>query len=404
MGSPERVGLGGGIFAWRVDYVEVAWSQKEITQQGPILDFHSFDEGKRAELFNRIENHSILWLVRAADVFDPTVFKARIPWGNASMDAPREMAWLGQREDYLWVMEAPIGVWVGVQKRLGLVGDDGIAAAIRDVAFTPGGHFRFQGLSADYLKALGIVAFPELRQVIEAKGDSLSAESLYNLFFPIGGIDDPKVTEWLLQKARSSTPAVARPALGALMSPPRLEAEDLYIKWAEEGESVDSCLDALRVIHSPRLVEVCAETKSRVLLKDPFFFDEYYEAVLEPKLAVGWKMPVELIEATQAVISGAQTKDQSKIDQGSATILAWSDKDAAQLAASDLARYGGKGVNWGPVEPIGYKLLVDLGVQIAHPSSIPKASPMAFPSAASFSGDSSFPQASSWKLELQPRR
>ncbi len=196
-------------------------------------------------------------------------------------------------------------------------------------------------------------------------------------------------------QAKSSNPERAREALEVLIKTPRSEAEEVYVASALKDEEVCGCLEALRAIHSPRLLEVCDEIKSWPLRAGRL--NESYTALLEAKRAGGWSMPDPLVALKAMVQDGVIEQDSLKIEQGRKAILAWPDRDEAELVALELSMQPRV---LGRAYLVGYKLLEDLGSEVGDLDPADMLLPSTF-------GNRSWPvfsSADAWKLELQPGR
>ncbi|SDT96898.1 hypothetical protein SAMN05444156_1144 [Verrucomicrobium sp. GAS474] len=369
---PEKKNIDGIGTAWRADYVQTLLAPKNVSQRAtPIPDPASLNEAQRHEAFDQTDNHVILWIVPDSTLSDAKKIETALPPGGPCA-APIETALIGQKKGYVWYAQAPASVWITLQQKGFENGDDPFAAAVHDVIFSRESDYRYAGrfrsLSFQFLEESGIKAFPALRDMAEKQRDKIGENDLYWLFSIAGKIPKPEVTAWLLEKARSDDPAIARHALGGLLGVLRPEAEPLYLDALRRGEPAQGFLYGLRALASSHLAEAYSLVRVRNLNKPTALqdntFSDYREAVLGPKADKGWTNPPELAGAEKAIREGLAEKNTEKIEQGRTAVLAWPDGDAAQLTALNLIIAIGKGNFQGREQQrLGYAILSELRVR-----------------------------------------
>jgi hypothetical protein len=369
--------LPGGIKARTVVLREVYWHQPFLSfVQMPRSDYTHLPDAERLKHEYRFEDHIQLWLVPLDGNSAPG---AEIKDSLAKPTQPhrcfRETAFMGTGNGYAWYACSPIFTWVQAQRKLALTGgDDPVAAAAR------GMFIREETAAATSAQGIvevtepwtssrcwvifgeaGQLAIPYIDKAIAAK----DARAFEMMIFELKRSKDPKVTQWLVGKAKSEDMLVCQAAQRALVESPRKEAAAEYAAWLEETLSTG---ESKMIVTQEQILLACMEAPApgiqKILarvMEAPQSIGAYTTAFMFDRQLAGRPIPPTLLAAQgqiEAWATSGRTLD-TRADDAIQTLVTSDDPDAAAAIALQLSMKQTKGDDK-PANAIGRYILLNL--------------------------------------------
>jgi hypothetical protein len=320
------------------------WELKSMPQAAAASaemdsDAMKLPEAQRLKVMNRWDDHIQLWSI--ADVLP----KGTIPQSClTAADVPnrwhREWFFLGRAGDMAWYGYMTIYDFVSLEQKLGLQGDDIVAALIRGLVIEDLGHATMN--SCDVLLAQ---AGPKALDAID-KAIAQRLPQRAQAVRAMAGSADPQVTRWLMTQWLAPDGEAGQAAKLALLAQPREPAKDLYVQWLAEGAGKRQVPYELQDCR--RLKLAAAKDSVAKVLAAPASASDYRNAFeFSRELAGQPPMPPAIAAAERDVISLGAADDHAgnrqKIDQAVQVILGAGDPQAAAAAGLSLALFHIKG-------------------------------------------------------------
>lgn len=333
----------GGRPAYMAILKRTQWQWKGPGPQSTKLSREMYEqamqlpEERRLEVMDRFNDHIVLWGFTEPNTLPRT--KEILPIPEDPHRRRRDRFYLGKTEELVWFGYTPFQEFANPAMQVWFTGDNVVTELMRGMNIRDANNETSENC-AYLLGRQGAVAFPQidllLRQAHVRRGSVIRA---------LGELDDPAVTQWLIDHINSRDVIVAGATRASLLDHPRAQAAEFYVKWLEEGagkRSVQYELGACIVVKP-----AAAQPALQKVLESPDGIFEYRQALeLSRELAGKPISPALLAAEEQIRLFGASDEetppDPQKVKEATETIFVSNDPQTAAAIGVRLGCYLGK--------------------------------------------------------------